>query len=177
MSNDIIESIETRRSIRAYKPDAIPDEILDKIIEAGLYAASGMNRQDSIILVVKNKSLRDELSEMNRKIGGWKEGFDPFYGAPVVLVVFAPKSTPTAIYDGSLIIGNLLLAAHSLGISSCWIHRAKEEFETAEGKDFLKKAGIEGNYEGIGHCILGYAKEDEKNNKTERKADRVFYLK
>ena len=87
---------------------------------------------------------------------------DPFYGAPVVLVVLADKSRPTYLYDGSLVMGNLMLAAHSLGLGSCWIHRAKETFEREEGKAILKELGIEGDYEGIGNCVIGYAKEPAK---------------
>lgn len=152
----VLEMIKTRRSIRKFKSDPIPEEILGKIIEAGVYSATGRNAQSPIIIAVTDKKMRDRLSEMNRKIGGWEEGFDPFYGAPAILVVLADKSRPTAVYDGSLVMGNLMLEAHEQGIGSCWIHRAKEEFESEEGKAILKSLGIEGDYEGIGHCALGY---------------------
>ena len=122
-----------------------------------------------------NKELRDRLSEMNRKIGGWDEGFDPFYGAPVVLVVLAEKDWPTHVYDGSLVMGNLMLAAHTEGIGSCWIHRAKEEFESEEGKQILSDLGVTGEYEGIGHCILGYPDEEIEEAKP-RKDDYVFWV-
>ncbi|MBQ8974973.1 MAG: nitroreductase [Oscillospiraceae bacterium] len=152
------EVMKTRRSARHYKPDAIPKEILDEIIEAGTYAATGMGKQSPIIIAVTNKEVRDKLSDMNKRaMGMGDKEFDPFYGAPVVLVVLADKSVPTHVYDGSLVIGNLLLAARERGIGSCWIHRAKEEFESDEGKAILASLGIEGDYEGIGHCILGYA--------------------
>ena len=133
----------------------VPKEILEKIVEAGTYAASGMNNQKTVIAAVTDKDLRDRLSGMNAGIMGSDK--DPFYGAPVVLIVLADKSCGTRVYDGSLVMGNLMLAAHELGIGSCWIHRAKEEFESEEGKEILKSLGIEGDYEGIGHCILGYA--------------------
>ena len=152
--NSVIEAIESRRSIRSYRPDKVPDEILDKIVEAGTFAATGSGMQSPIIIVVKDRSMRDRLSRMNADIMGVDT--DPFYGAPVVLIVLADRSVPTYIYDGSLVMGNLMLAAHSLGIGSCWIHRAKEEFESPEGKEILRDLGIEGDYEGIGHCILGY---------------------
>ena len=152
--NSVIEAIESRRSIRSYRPDKVPDEILDKIVEAGTFAATGSGKQSPIIIVVKDRSMRDRLSRMNADIMGVDT--DPFYGAPVVLIVLADRSVPTYIYDGSLVMGNLMLAAHSLGIGSCWIHRAKEEFESPEGKEILRDLGIEGDYEGIGHCILGY---------------------
>ncbi len=112
---------------------------------------------------------------MNRKIGGWDEGFDPFYGAPVVLVVLAEKDWPTHVYDGSLVMGNLMLAAHTEGIGSCWIHRAKEEFESEEGKQILSDLGVTGEYEGIGHCILGYPDEEIEEAKP-RKDDYVFWV-
>ena len=114
-----------------------------------------MNKQSPIIIAITNQEVRDKLSKLNAKVSG-REGIDPFYGAPIVLVVLADKNSPTYIYDGSLVMENLMLAAHSLNIGSCWIHRAKEVFETKEGKDILKSLGIEGDYEGIGNCILGY---------------------
>ena len=153
--SDVLETIKSRRSIRKYKSDMVPQDKLEKIIEAGTYAATGMGKQSPIIVAVTNKELRDRLSAMNAKIMGTNT--DPFYGAPVVLIVLADKSRPTYLYDGSLVMGNLMLEAEAQGIGSCWIHRAKEEFESEEGKEILKSLGIEGDYEGIGHCILGYA--------------------
>ena len=150
----ILEEILTRRSVRAYLTQMPPQEVLDQILEAGTYAANGRGRQSPIILAVTNRALRDQLSRMNARIMG-SDG-DPFYGAPVVLVVLADKSRPTYLYDGSLVLGNLMLAAHHFGLGSCWIHRAKEEFESPEGKEILRSLGIEGDYEGIGHCIIGY---------------------
>ena len=151
---EAIEFIESRRSIRSYKPDMVPDEIIDRIVEAGTYAATGMGKQSPIIITVKDRAMRDRLSKMNAEIMG--ADIDPFYGAPVVLIVLADRSMPTYIYDGSLVMGNLMLAAHALGIGSCWIHRAKEEFDSPEGRKILADLGIQGDYEGIGHCILGY---------------------
>ena len=169
------EAMINRRSVRKYKTDMIPRDIIERIVEAGTYAAKGRGHQASIILAVTNKELRDRLSEMNRKIGGWDEGFDPFYGAPVVLVVLAEKDWPTHVYDGSLVMGNLMLAAHTEGIGSCWIHRAKEEFESEEGKQILSDLGVTGEYEGIGHCILGYPDEEIEEAKP-RKDDYVFWV-
>ena len=122
--NDIIKAMETRRSIRGYKEDMVPEELIAEVVEAGTYAATGMGRQSPIILAVTNKEVRDRLSRVNAEIMGTTS--DPFYGAPVVLVVLADKSRPTYLYDGSLVMGNLMLAAHSLGLGSCWIHRAKD---------------------------------------------------
>lgn len=172
--NAVLENIRTRRSVRKYKPDMIPQEILDQILEAGTYAATGMGMQSPIILAVTNRKMRDRLSAMNAKVMGTDS--DPFYGAPVVLVVLADKSRGTYLYDGSLVMGNLMLAAHELGIASCWIHRAKEEFETPEGKEILASLGITGDYEGIGHCILEYADGPEPAAKP-RKDSYVYYMK
>lgn len=168
-----INDILTRRSVKKYKSAPVPQEIIDKIINAGLYAANGMGAQSPIIIQVTNKEMRDKLSKMNADVMG--ANTDPFYGAPAVLVVFADKNRPTAVYDGSLVMGNLMLAAHALGIGSCWIHRAKEEFESEEGKEILKSLGIEGEYVGIGHCILGYA-DGEPKPAAERKPGRVFKI-
>lgn len=172
----VLECIKERRSIRKYKPDMVPQEIIQQIIEAGLYAANGRGLQSSIIIQVTNQKLRDEISNINCKIMGREEGFDPFYGAPVILIVLAKKDCPTYVYDGSLVMGNLMLAAHDLGIGSCWIHRAKEEFESQWGKELLKSLGIEEEYEGIGHCALGYA-GGEAVKAANRKENRVYYIK
>ncbi len=171
--NDVLRAIQSRRSVRSFKSDPVPQEILDQIIEAGLYAPSGMGRQPAIILQITDPQVRDRLSRLNGEIMG-REG-DPFYGAPAVLVVLADRSVPTYLYDGSLVMGNLMLAAHSLGVSSCWIHRAKEEFDRPEGKELLASLGIQGDYEGIGHCILGYAAGEEPKA-AERKAGRVYRI-
>lgn len=154
--NEIIENIKTRKSVKKYKSDMVNQEMLDIISEAGTYAPSGMNKQSPIILQITNKKMRDKLSKINAQVAGMPENFDPFYNAPVVLVVLADKNIPTYIYDGSLVMENMMLAANSLGLGSCWIHRAKETFETEEGKQILKDLGIEGNYEGIANCIVGY---------------------
>lgn len=171
---DAMQNLLTRRSVRKYKPDMVPQEKLDKILEAGTYAATGMGRQSPIILAVTDKALRDKLSKMNAAIMGVDS--DPFYGAPVVLVVLADKNVPTYFYDGSLVMGNLMNAAHAEGIASCWIHRAKEEFNSPEGKQILQDLGITGDYEGIGHCILGYADGDEPAAKP-RKENYVYSVK
>lgn len=174
--NEVIEMMKTRRSIRKFKPDALPDGIIEQIAEAGTYAATGKNLQSPTIIAVTNKQLRDRISEMNRKIGGWQEGFDPFYGAPAMLIVLADKNVPTAVYDGSLVMGNLMLAAHSLGIGSIWIHRAKEEFESEDGKAILAELGITGDQVGIGHCALGYI-DGEEPKAAPRKENWVYYAK
>ena len=122
--NDIIRSMEERRSIRKFKPDMPARGDIDQIIEAGLYAANGMGKQATITVAVTNKELRDKLSSVNCQIGGWKDGFDPFYGAPVILIVLADKNWANRVYDGSLVMGNMMLAAYSLGLGSIWIHRA-----------------------------------------------------
>ena len=158
--NDTLKTLIERRSCRSYKPDPIPSEILDQILEAGTFAATGMGKQSPVMIAVTDKKMRDQLSKMNAAVMGANN--DPFYGAPVVIVVLANRAVPTFVYDGSLVMGNLMNAAHSLGIASCWIHRAKEEFDSAEGKAILKELGIEGDYEGIGHCILGYAAQENK---------------
>ena len=146
------------------------------LIEAGLYAASGRNNQKTVIVAVTNRELRDRLSALNQEIGGFPEGMDPFYGAPAVLIVLDDKNWPTNTYDGSLVMGNLMLAAHSLGLGSCWIHRAKEEFEMPEYQALLKELGVEGEYVGIGHCILGYP-DCEYPEAPDRLPDRVYWCR
>ena len=169
---DTLTTLKTRRSCRAYKPEHIEDEKLKAIVEAGTYAATGMGKQSPIILVIKDQEVYNRLKKLNAAAMGMD--IDPFYGAPVVLIVLADRNAPTPVYDGSLVIGNMMLAAHALGVGSCWIHRAKEEFESAEGRAILKKLGIEGEYEGIGHCILGYP-EGGAPEAPARIPGRVFY--
>ena len=172
--NEIIRAMEERRSIRSFKPEMPPKEVLQQIVEAGLYAASGKGQQAAIVVAVTNKALRDKLAEENRRIAGAPEGSDPFYGAPAVLVVLGRKDWLTHVYDGSLVMGNLLLAAHALGLGSIWIHRAKEEFEEPEYQQLLKDLGVEGEWEGIGHCAVGYL-NGEAPAPAPRKPGRVFW--
>ena len=171
--NEVIKIIKERRSCRAFKSDMLPDEVIQQICEAGTYAPSGMNRQPCIIIAVKDKTLRDKLSVMNAQIMG-KENFDPFYNAPVVLIVLADKNASTYVYDGSLVMQNLMLASQSLGVANIWIHRAKEEFNSEEGKAILKELGIEGDYEGIGHCAIGYP-ASELPEAPPRKENFIYY--
>ena len=171
--NEVLKALIERRSVKKYKDTPVPKELLEKIAEAGTYAPSGMNKQASVILVVTDKEKRDWLSKINAQVRGIDT--DPFYGAPAVLVVLYDKSVHTGIYDGSLVMQNLMLAAHSLGLGACWIHRAKETFETDEGKAFLRELGIEGDYEGVGNCIVGYA-DGEYPALKPRKDNYIYYV-
>ena len=173
--NELEKLLITRRSCRAYKPDAIPEDVLDRIIEAGKYAPTGRNRQSPIIIAVTNREMRDRMASLNAAVMGVES--DPFYGAPVVLVVLAKTEVPTYVYDGSLVMGNLLNAAHSEGVASCWIHRAREVFASDEGREILKSLGIEDEHEGIGNCILGYPASPEAPTAQPRKEDYVYYIK
>ncbi|MBQ8343382.1 MAG: nitroreductase [Clostridia bacterium] len=170
---DALQNMMTRKSVKKYKADPVPKELLDQIIAAGLQAPSGLNKQAPIILAVTNKEIRDQLSAVNMVRDPFHR-VDPFYGAPAVLVVLADKSVPTYLYDGSLVMENMLLAAHALGLGACWIHRARETFEQPEWKEFLKTLGIEGDYEGIGNCVVGYA--DMQPQEKPRKENRVYYV-
>ena len=171
--SETLENIKTRRSIRQFKDTPVPKELTEKICEAGTYAPTGMGKQSPIIVAVTNPTVRNKLSKLNAAIMNGTN--DPFYGAPVVLVVLADKERGTYLYDGSLVMGNMMLAAHDLGLGSCWIHRAKEVFESEEGKALLKEWGIEGDYEGIGNCIIGYPDGKEPVAKP-RKSDYVYYI-
>ena len=169
-----LEVMEKRSSCRKYQDRKVPDDIVEKIVRAGTYAATGMGKQSPVILAVGNKIVRDKLSKLNAEVMG--SDSDPFYGAPQVLVVLADTSIPTYLYDGSLVMGNMMNAAEELGVSSCWIHRAKEVFLTKEGMEILKEAGIEGEYEGIGNLVIGYD-DDGKRDKAPRKSDYVHWIK
>ena len=174
--NETLQTLKNRRSCRSFGPDMVEEDKLSAILEAGTYAATGKGMQSPIIIAVTNKELRDQIAEENRKIGGWQEGFDPFYGAPVILIVLADRTVGTYQYDGSLVMGNLMNAAAGIGVDSIWIHRAKEEFESEFGKKLLKELGITGEYEGIGHCALGYAKKPLPEAKP-RKENYVYFVR
>lgn len=172
---DTIQTLITRRSCRSYKEEQIKDEELKIILEAGTYAPTGMGKQSPIILVIQDKETRKQLTKISAKLEG-DENRDTFYNAPTILLVMADKNIKTYIEDGSLVLGNMMNAAAALGIGSCWIHRAKEELETEEGKKLLEKWGIPDNFVGIGHCILGYPNEPAKEA-DERKKDYIRYIK
>jgi nitroreductase len=174
--NEVLENIKNRRSIRKYKADPVPQELIDQVIEAGLYAASGADKQTAIIVAITNKEAREKITKINNTIGGWAPEHDPFYGAPVILLVLGDKASLNHDFDGSLILGNMMLAAHSLGLGSCWINRAREEFEMPEWQEWLKSIGINGNYAGVGHLSLGYA-DGEYPKAHPRKPNRVYYVK
>ncbi|MBQ8002740.1 MAG: nitroreductase [Clostridia bacterium] len=162
-----------RRNCKSFKSDMLPKEAIEKVIEAGLWAANGRGLQTPVIIAVTDKETRDKLSKLNAAVMGAES--DPFYNAPVVLVVLAPAEHPNRVYDGSLVMGNMMLAAHSLGIGSCWIHRAKEVMATNEGREILAKLGMEGEWEGIGNCVLGMPEGNLKEAQP-RKESRVFWI-
>ncbi len=155
MENIVLKSLEERRSVRKFLPDQVKEEHLEAILRAGTYAPTGMNRQSPMMVAVQNPDDREILRKMNASIMGRPDS-DPFYGAPTIVIVLADPNVRTCVEDGSLVMGNLMNAAHAIGVDSCWIHRAREEFDSDEGKALLKKWGIEGEWIGIGHCILGY---------------------
>ena len=155
--NETMKALLTRRSVRKYRTDKVPREVLDQIIEAGMYAPSAKNRQPFMILCVTNEAMIDRMARLNAEVMGVnKDESDPFYGAPAVLVVLAKKDVPTRVYDGSLMMGNLMNAAHAMGLGSCWINRAYEVFESEAGKEILRELGVTEEYEGVGNCIVGY---------------------
>lgn len=181
--NEVIKTIKERRSCRCFDPDKMPSaEILQQIAEAGTWAPTSRGAQNPIILVVTNKELRDRISQMNSSIivhgklvTSTPPGGDPFYGAPCMMIVLV-KESPNALYDGPIVMQTMMLAAQSLGVNSIWIHRAKEEFESEEGKQILRDLGIEGDYIGIGHVALGYAAQPLPEPKP-RKADYIHWAK
>ena len=169
--NDVIRSLKERRSVRAYREEQVREEELRQILEAATYAPSGMGKQSAVMVVVQDKETIAKLSKLNAAVMGAE--IDPFYGAPTVVVVLADRSSFTWKEDGCLVMGNLMNAAYAVGVDSCWIHRAKEVFEGEEGQALLKQWGIEGDYVGVGHCILGYRADDLPEAKP-RKANYIY---
>ena len=172
--NKALDNLLERRSVRAYKPEQISDAELNDVLKAGLAAPSAMNRQPTVLLAVQDKATIEKLSKLNALVMG-KEGIDPFYGAPTVIVVLSDRTVPTHIEDGSLVLGNLMNAAHALGLGSCWVNRAKEVFEMPEAREILRNAGIGDEYIGVGHCILGHPDGEMPEAKPVR-GGRVFKI-
>lgn len=174
MTNETLDTIRSRRSCRSHLPTQITEEELSAVLEAGTYAASAMGRQSARILVVQDPADRALLTRMNAAVMGTDS--DPMYGAPTILVVLADANARNAVQDGSLVMGNLMLAAASLGLGSCWINRAREMFDTPEGKALLRRWGVEGDWIGVGNCILGYPAADPKPA-APRKPDYILRVK
>ena len=172
MENAVLKNLRERRSIRKYLPKQVDEEQLQAILQAGMFAPTGRGLQSPVMIVVQDKEVREKLRKMNASVMG-NPDMDPFYGAPTIIVVLADKTVSTCVEDGSLVMGNLMNAAYSVGVDSCWIHRAREEFESEEGKALLKEWGVEGDYIGIGHCILGY-RDCESPVARERKANYIY---
>lgn len=170
--NETLKTLKTRRSIRKYKNQLVPKNFLDQILEAGTYAACGMGKQASTMVVVQDPEMVKKLSKMNAEVMGTDS--DPFYGAQTVIIVFSDTNRPTHVEDGSLVMGNLMNAAHALGIDSCWIHRAREVFASEEGKKLKEQWGVDKDYIGIGHCILGY-RDCEYPDAAPRKENYIIY--
>jgi Nitroreductase len=169
---ETLMNLKTRRSCRKFKTDQVQEEVLDKILEAGTYAPTGMGKQSPIMIVIQDKDTLEKLSKMNAEVAGMTS--DPFYGAPTVVVVLADKNVPTYLEDGSLVMGNLMNAAHALGVDSCYVYRAKQVFESEEGKFLLQKWGVNGDYVGIGNCILGYGDETAIKPAAPRKSNYII---
>lgn len=170
--NKTIEDLMSRRSIRRYRSEPVPGALLETVLRAGTCAPSGMNRQSPIIVAVRRREDIERMSRLNAEIMGTDS--DPFFGAPVVLVVLADAKSPHAVQDGSLVMGNLMNAAHALGLGSCWVNRARELFDMPEGKALLEKWGVEGEYIGVGNCIVGWP--DEAPAMKPRKEKYIYYI-
>ena len=174
--NAVLHALCTRRSVRSYdstKP--VEQEKIQAVLTAGQYAPTGMNRMPTKFVVIRNPEMLHQLSKQNAEIMGAADR-DPFYGAPVAILVLVDSTVHTWVEDGSLAMGAMLNAAYAVGLGSCWIHRAKEEFERPEGKALLKTLGVTGEYEGIGHCVVGYVEGDIPIAPL-RKEHRVYWMK
>ena len=169
---EAMQNLLQRRSVRKYTDQQVPEELLDQVLEAGIFAPSGMNSQVSVLVAATDRATRDQLSRMNAAVMGTDA--DPFYGAPCVVVVLADPERYTWVEDASLVMGNLMNAAHAVGLGSCWIHRAREMFDSEEGKALLRKWGLPDTLRGVGNCILGYAAENPEPR--ERKTGRIVKI-
>ena len=154
--NEVLKAIRERRSIRKYRPEKLSDADLDAILDAGTWAASAKGIQPALIVSINDEADVDALRRANAEIWG-RPAVDPFYGAPNIVVVLADGANANWLQDGALVMGNLMLAAHAVGAGSCWINRAIEYFDRADGKAMLEKWGIPQTYRGVAICALGYS--------------------
>lgn len=172
MTNEVLKNIITRRSIKQYKDIQIKDEELKAVLEAGLYAPSGRGLQSPVMVVVQEKDTMEKIVRMNAAVMNVTS--NPYYGAPTVILVFAPVDRNTYIEDASCVLDTMMLAAHSIGLGSRWIHREREMFETEEGMELMKKWGVPENFKGVGALSLGYA-DCELLEPKERREGRIIY--
>lgn len=156
MDNAVLQALKTRRSIRSFKPEQITDDELKAVLEAGTWAPTAMGYQDPWIVAVQNPALLERISRMNRQV--WGRDIDPFYGAPTYVLVFAsdPEKWKNGVPDGTLVLGNMMLAAHAIGLGSCWINREREMFATDEGRALMAELGLPEGLIGVGALALGY---------------------
>lgn len=154
MTNEVLTAIKTRRSIRAYRPDAVPEALLDEVLEAGTYAPTGGGRQSPVIIAVTSPEYREKIAELNAAVMG--SDADPYYGAPAVILVLAEGSIDTFVEDGSCVLENMMIAAASLGLGSVWVHREREIFDSREGKELLREWNLPETLRGVGSIALGY---------------------
>ena len=168
MENQIIQALKTRRSVRAYKPDQITDDELKTVLEAGTWAPTAKGLQDPWIVAIQNPALLKRISRMNAAVWGKGEDIDPFYGAPTFVLVFGTADWVNAVPDGSLVLGNMMNAAHAIGLGSCWINREREMFATEEGKALMKELGLPDGLIGIGALSLGYPATPPKEPKPRK---------
>ena len=154
METNFLEIIRTRRSCRSYKPEQITDDQLNLMLEAGTYAPTSRGLQSPFIVAVQNKELLNRLAKMNAEVMGVTT--NPYYDAPTYILVFVPEDAPNGVQDASLVLENMMLAAHAQGLGSCWIHREREMFATEEGKELMAQWGLPEGLVGIGALSLGY---------------------
>lgn len=178
---ELMDAIKKRRSVRKFKPEMPPQEMIDKVVEAGLWAASGRGRQGAVVIEITDSAMKEEIRALNARIMGKNyekgHGPDPLFGAPLFLMVIAKTDNGTAPYDGSLVLGNMMLRAHELGLGTCWIHRAKQEMESPLGAKILERLGLEGEWEGVGHLAIGYPDEAVPPPEAKpRNSGRVFKI-
>ena len=167
MENEVIKALETRRSIRAYKPEQIADKELETVLEAGTWAPTARGLQDPWIVAVQKPELLQRICRMNAAVWG-REDIDPFYGAPTYVLVFGSAASANAVPDGALVLGNMMLAAHAIGLGSCWINREREMFATEEGKALMAELGLPEGLIGIGALALGYPAAPPKEPKPRK---------
>lgn len=174
MENEVLKAIKERRSIRRFKKEQVSDAELNTVLEAGTWAPTGMGTQDPFIVAVQDERQKAILSGINAEIMGAKS--DPFYGAPTQVYVFASAGNPNNVKDGSLVLGSMMLAAHSIGLGSCWINRVDKMVDYDEVKELMKSWHLPEGLMGVGSLALGYP-DGEPHAAKPRKNDYARVIK
>lgn len=161
MTNETLQTLKNRRSCRAFKPEAIPEDVLNAVLDAGTWAPNAWDKQSASIIAIRDEASRAVLTHLSQELAAeaGEDTPDPLYGAPVVVLITAEKDSESGLEDGSLVAGNIMNAAQSVGLGSCWVNTARKILEMPIGKAMLMKWGVTEPVTGVAFVVLGWPTE------------------